>query len=169
MDSDVNRYLQDLLIKLNDRKPEKVQGYIDEIDRVLGEDHEIERFLFGGSVAKHTFVDGLSDVDALVVFNKMNFQDKNPKEVLQAFLESLQGGLPQDEVATLDKGNLAVTVRYRDGTEIQLLPALTDRKDVSISNASGTEWKVINPRGFNRELAHANERLNATLVPTIKS
>src|SRR2546429_6812184 len=132
MDSDVNQYLQDLLIKLNNRKTEKVQEYIDGIDRILKEEHEVERLLFGGSVAKHTFVDGLSDVDALVVLNKEHFQGKNPKEVLGVFLESLQGGLARDEVATLDKGNMAVTVTYRDGTEIQLLPALRNRKDVSI-------------------------------------
>lgn len=168
LESDVNQYLQQLLMKLNDRNLEKVHEYIDEIVRILGEDHEIDKFLFGGSVAKHTFVDGLGDIDALVVLSKEDLEGKTPREVLQAFLVSLQGGLTHDEVAVIDKGNLAVTVTYTDGTEIQLLPALRHAREVFIADANGNDWKAINPKAFQRELTRANERLNNSLVPSIK-
>src|SRR5437870_2487595 len=82
LEVDVNDYLQQLLAKMNDRKPDTVQQYIDEIGKILGENQEIDRLLFGGSVAKHTFVDGLSDVDALVILSKQELQNKTPGEVL---------------------------------------------------------------------------------------
>jgi len=168
LESSINDYLQNLLVSLNERDSEKVQKYVDDILGVLGEEHEIERFLFGGSVAKHTFVDGLSDIDALVVLKRADLEGKNPREVLKSFFDSLHDGLTHDHVVTLDKGNLAVTVTYRDGTEIQLLPAKRHGREISISNEDGSAWKVINPKVFQRELTKANERLNRTLIPTIK-
>lgn len=168
LDSDVNAYLQTFLIGLNDRNPEKAQAYLDEIASALKQEHEIEKFLFGGSVAKHTYVDGLSDVDALVILSPKDFLDEAPKEVLATFLQTLRAELPQDEVVSMDKGNLAVTVAHKDGTEIQLLPALRHEKDISISNADGTDWRPINPKAFYRELTKANGKLNQLLVPTIK-
>ncbi len=168
LDTNVNEYLQQLLVRLNERNPEKIQEYIDEIAGILGEHQEIERFLFGGSVAKHTFVDGLSDVDALVILNRRDLEGKTPSEVLHTFLDSLQGGLTHDEVAVIDKGNLAITVTYVDGTEIQLLPDLRHGREISIADANGNDWKTINPKAFQRELTKANERLNHALVPTIK-
>src|SRR2546427_11536330 len=118
LESGVNDYLQNLLVSLNQRDSEKVQTYLDDIRAVLGDEHEIERFLFGGSVAKHTFVDGLSDVDALVILNRADLEGKSPREVLNGFFDTLHDSLARDVVVTLDKGNLAVTVTYRDGTEI---------------------------------------------------
>lgn len=168
LESDVNDYLQKLLVNLNERDPEKVKEYIDEISTILGEGQEIERFLFGGSVAKHTFVDGLSDVDALVVLNRRDLEGKTPREVLKAFLDSLEAGLTRDKVAAIEMGNVAVTVKYKDGTEIQLLPALRRGREISIADANGNDWKAINPKAFQRALTKANERLNNALVPSIK-
>ncbi len=168
LESDVNEYLQAFLVKLNQRNPEKVQAYIDETAEILGETYEIEKLLFGGSVAKHTAVDGLSDVDALVVLNKEDLQRKAPREVLDSFFDSLQGNLPRDRVVKVEKGDLAVTISYEDGTEIQLLPALRRGREICIADADGHNWKVINPKVFQRELTKSNERLNGALVPTIK-
>jgi predicted nucleotidyltransferase len=168
LDSDVNQYLQELLAKLNERNPERVRELLEEIVAILGEHQEIERYYFGGSVAKHTYVDGLSDIDALVILDRRDLQGKTPREVLHVFLASLQEGLTHDEVAEIDKGNLAVKVTYVDRTEIQLLPAIRHGREVSISDANGTGWKKINPKLFHRELTKANERLNNALVPTIK-
>src|SRR5216683_6124994 len=89
LEVDVNDYLQQLLAKMNDRNPEKVQQYINELAKILGENQEIDRFLFGGSVAKHTFVDGLSDIDALVILDRRDLEGKTPSEVLHTFLDSL--------------------------------------------------------------------------------
>jgi predicted nucleotidyltransferase len=116
LESSTNDYLQNLLVSLNQRDSEKVQKYVDDIRAVLGEEHEIEKFLFGGSVAKHTFVDGLSDIDALVVLKRADLEGKNPREVLKSFFDTLHDGLTRDLVVTLDKGNLAVTVRIFDAS-----------------------------------------------------
>lgn len=167
-EADINGYLEQLLAKLNDRNPEKTQEYLNEIVGVLHDYQQVDRLLFGGSVAKHTYVDGLSDVDALVVLNREDLQGKSPQEVLKVFFDSLQGELTHDKVKDLRQGKLAVTVDYEDGTEIQLLPAIKRGKEVFIADSSGTEWKSINPKVFQRELSKANERLNRTLVPTIK-
>jgi hypothetical protein len=168
LDADVNAYLQRLLMRLNDRNPERTQAYLDEILGVLSGYHEVERLLLGGSVAKHTFVDGLSDVDALVVLDREDLAGKTPQEVLEVFRDSLEGELTRDKVAGLSQGRLAVTVDYEDGTQIQLLPAVRRGREVCISDASGVEWKVIYPKLFHRELSKANDRLNQALVPTIK-
>lgn len=168
LDSDVNSYLQSLLIRLNEREPEKVQQYIDSLAAALGQRHEVEKLLFGGSVAKHTFVDGLSDVDALVMLDDENIEKRRPSEVLQSFLKSLRSGLTHEEVADIAKGNLAVTITYKDGTEIQLLPAFRLGREIAIADANGEDWNVINPRVFYRELSKANEKMNRSLVPTIK-
>lgn len=168
LDSDVNSYLQGLLIRLNEREPEKVQRYIDSLAAALGDRHQVEKFLFGGSVAKHTFVDGLSDVDALVMLDDENIEERKPREVLQSFLKSLRSGLTHEEIADVAKGNLAVTITYKDGTEIQLLPAFRLGREIAIADANGEEWNVINPKVFYRELSRANERMNRSLVPTIK-
>jgi len=168
LEGDVNSYLQRLLVKLGDRNTEKTQEYIDAIAELLGEKHEIERFLFGGSVAKHTFVDGLSDVDALVVLDRAEYSKEEPKDVLRSFFDSLAGGLPRDEVAKTEMGRLAVTVTYSDGTEVQLLPAIRKGTDVCIADANAERWMPTNPRAFQKVLTRMNERLNRCLVPTIK-
>lgn len=168
LESDVNEYLQQLLVTLNERDPERIQTYLNEVGGILGEGMEIEAFLFGGSVAKHTYVDGLSDIDALVVLNNGDLEGATPAEVLESFLASLTGGLNRDKVASVEQGKLAITVTYRDGIEIQLLPALRRGNEICIADATGNDWKPINPKTFQRELSKANERLNSTLVPVIK-
>jgi len=167
-EADVNFFLQQLLSKLTDRDSEKTQKYLDEIVSVLHDYQEVDRLLFGGSVAKHTYVDGLSDVDALVVLNREDLQGKSPQEVLNIFFDSLQAELTRDKVKELRRGRLAVTVEYEDGTEIQLLPAIKRGKEIFIADSNGTDWKTINPKVFQRELSKANEKLNRALVPTIK-
>ena len=67
-DSEVNARLDEELRSLNNRDVELVRRRLDELEEALGDEvDEIDRMLFGGSIAKHTFVDGLSDVDVLVM------------------------------------------------------------------------------------------------------
>jgi len=168
LDAEVGDYLQTVLAKVNERQSDKVQRYIDEIAQILGGDQEIEKFLFGGSVAKHTFVDGLSDIDALVILNRAGLEGKTPVEVLRDFFDSLDASLLRDKVQKVSVGKLAVTVSYEDGIELQLLPAIRRGDSVCISDADGGSWKTINPKVFQRDLTKANERLNNALVPAIK-
>src|SRR6266508_6095696 len=118
--TDINSYLAEQLTAFNDRDTETVNDRLEQIAEALGEAVEgLDRLMFGGSVAKHTYVDGLSDVDALVILRGQ--QSDDPAELIRAFAASLQHALPAGTVVTA--GNLAVTVTYSDGSEVQLLPA----------------------------------------------
>lgn len=166
LESDVNAYLMDVLATFNERDVDTIREHLARIEKLLAEDAEIDQLLLGGSVAKHTFVDGLSDVDALVILDRSSAQ--SPQQVLDEFHAKLDGNLTRDVVRSVEKGTLAVTVTYLDGTEIQLLPAIRSGNKVSIADANGNAWKATDPKSFQAELTKSNQRLNNCLVPTIK-
>lgn len=169
LDGDVNAMLRDKLATFNDRNSDLTNKHIDDIAAVLQQGIEVDRFLMGGSVAKHTYVDGLSDVDALVVLDRGDLRGKGPQEVLDKFHDLLNTSLPRDVVQDVHKGDLAVTVTYRDGSEIQLLPAIrTEEGAVAIPDAASTRWNRTNPKEFQSRLTDANQKTNGLLVPTIK-
>lgn len=168
LDKDIGRFLQDLLTRFNDRDVEATREKIESLKETLGEHSEIEQFLFGGSVAKHTYVDGLSDIDALVILDRTDLQGKSPKAVLHAFYRQLDKSLPSDSVAGVTKGNMAVTISYRDGTELQILPALKSGNQISITDATGNAWKATRPHAARQQLTQSNKKLNGALVPAIK-
>lgn len=168
LDADVEKFVHDLLAKFNDRDVDSTRDRLDELHEILGDQSEVEQLLLGGSVAKHTYVDGLSDVDALVVLDRSDLQSKTPKAVLSEFHRQLKDSLPRSEVKSITKGNMAVTVTYRDGTEIQLLPALRSGNKVSIADATGKAWKETKPKTFQKQLTRENQKLNNALVPAIK-
>ena len=78
--------------------------------------------MFGGSVTKHIYVDGLSDIDCLLVVNDTSLEHAGPKNTLVAVKNILSARLMGR--AEVVAGRLAVTVQYGDGMEIQLLPAI---------------------------------------------
>jgi len=168
LDGQVNDLLQHLLARFSDRDRDKIADRISEVQSCLSDTAEVDRILFGGSVAKHTDISGLSDVDALVILDRQDLAGKPPNEVLQAFLKALEDKLPRQEVRSIAKGRLAVTVTYDDDLEIQLLPALRTRQTIAIAGPDGRTWSDAQPRVFERELIKLNERLNFALVPTIK-
>ncbi len=167
LDSDVANLLKVVLASC-ERDSAETSERLDEIASALEDKVEMEKFLFGGSVAKHTYVDGLSDVDALVIMTKEDSAGKSPKEVLDSLYKSLQDEITYDKVKSVEKGRMAITVVYREGSEIQLLPAIRIGKNILIPQARANEWKETNPKAFQRTLTTANERLDSTLVPTIK-
>jgi hypothetical protein len=164
----VNSLLNDLLARFNSRDIDATKNKLEELSNILGEKIEIDQILFGGSVAKHTEVDGISDIDALVVLDRSDLRGKSPQEMLNFFYKALNSNLPRAKVDTISQGRLAVTVKYKDGTEIQLLPALRSRDKIEIAGSSGKIWNDINPRIFQRKLTKSNNKMNNSLVPTIK-
>jgi predicted nucleotidyltransferase len=167
LDADVNKFLREVLASF-ERDPTKVQDRLEKITEILRDEADMEKFLFGGSVAKHTFVDGLSDVDVLVILKREDLVGKSPGEILNIFHQSLRDRLTYDLVQSVNKGTMAVTVIYRDGIEIQLLPALRTGTKVVIPSAGAKEWKEVDPKAFQRILTKTNERLDSSLIPTIK-
>ena len=71
---------------------------------------------------------------------------------------------------TVTAGNLAVTVNYSDGTEIQLLPAIrTSSGGVRIAEPGSTRWSnVVRPEVFAEELSAVNQANHGRVTPTIK-
>lgn len=166
--TDVDGLLERLLARFNSRNVKLTQRRLDGMRKILENMAELEAVLFGGSVAKHTEIDGLSDVDALVVLDRADLAGKGPRAVLNAFERILSDRLHRAEVASIEKGRLAVTVKYKDGTEIQLLPALRSGKITKIPGTDGKSWNDTRPTQFTKQLSDANKRMSQQLVPTIK-
>lgn len=168
LDGEVNALLNDLLARYNSRDTDATKNKLEKLSDIIGEKTEIDQILFGGSVAKHTEVNGLSDVDALVILDRSDLQGKSPKELLNVLYQTLNAKLPRSEVGSVSKGQLAVTIKYQDGSEIQLLPALRTKNTISIAAADGNNWNDTKPKAFQRDLTTANSKMNQGLIPPIK-
>lgn len=170
LESSVNSLLNERLAELNARDTDLIRGYLDEIEEALKDRvEEFDRLMFGGSVAKHTHVDGLSDIDSLVVLDPEGRQAESSAEVREEIGNVLRSRLGRDRVESVTVGNLAVTVLYRDGTEIQLLPAMEKNGRLRISKRDGEGWtEHIRPRQFTDALSELNTRQARTVVPAIK-
>ena len=168
-ESSINSLLQQALTSINDRDIEQVSSYLEAIEEALGDRLDtVDRLLFGGSVAKHTYVDGLSDIDALVLLRDESLRERTPAEVRSEFAQALRRALPQGAVRDIREGAMAVTVEYRDGTEIQLLPATRTGEDVAVSSWDGQSWSSIRPRSFAEGLTAVNQSQGSAVVPAIK-
>jgi len=167
--SGLNGKMGDLLSNYNNRDIEQIQKHLDAIKKKL--ESEIEGkgldLLFGGSIAKHTYVDGLSDLDMLVKLNRSDLAKLRPEEVLKYFKEKLEERFPKSEVKM---GDLAVSVLFKStGLEIQLLPSVKTATGFRIADPETKNWsKVIKPFKFANELTEVNQNNNKNVVPIIK-
>ena len=166
-EAEANAYLQDLLASYNSRDVVAIQKHIETLQRAIEKEIDGETStLFGGSVKKHTYVDGLSDVDVLMVVNESSLADRSPPAVLRYFAERIKARLPDSEVKI---GELAITVKYADGIELQLLPALRTQTGVRIASADGSGWSnVVRPQEFAKKLTDVNQACGRKVVPVVK-
>jgi hypothetical protein len=163
-ESDVAAEIANLLSGC-ERDVKAVNTHLEEIRRALSSDIDGSvDFTFGGSVAKNTFVDGLSDIDTLIILNKSELKNKTPKEVLDYFLDRMRARFPKSNI---DKGNLAITISFSD-MEIQILPAIRTKGGVYIPSGDRKNWSFIQPKKFQGVLSDANKNSNAKIIPTIK-
>lgn len=163
--TDLDGYLMDQLANINQRDDELVNERLEEIKGQLGDTIDDAFDLrFGGSVAKHTYVDGLSDIDTLVVLRGNN-EGKEPSEIKDAVTEQLRAALPGAEVSS---GKIAITIKYQDGMEVQLIPAVRAGNKVMVPSWNSDQWSKIDPLGFQRSLTKWNGECGNKLVPTIK-
>jgi hypothetical protein len=165
---EISERLNELLVGYNDRDVEKIHRYLDKVRDLLQQDIEGTLDLrFGGSVSKHTYVDGISDVDCLVHLKDPALQSMSPKEVLQYFKDKIEQRLGR--WGDVSVGTLAVTIEYPDGTKIQLLPAISRESGLVIPSSRGNQWSnVIRPQRFAEKLTEVNQACNNKVVPTIK-
>jgi hypothetical protein len=167
-ENDVNGFLEKELKSINERPVDKIKVHLETIKKAI--ESEVEGFLelnFGGSVSKHTYIDGLSDIDSLMVINNSELANNRPKEILDHFITSLKKRLPETEIS---KGNLAITIKFSDNLEIQILPALKTSTGYKIADPSGNNnWSnVVRPQNFANKLTQVNKANNNKVVPLIK-
>ena len=118
----VNALLEEAVSDYSDRDVEAIRRHIETLKKALESDIEgTVDLLFGGSTQKHTYVNGLSDVDLLARIDDPSLNSLSPRQLLRRFAARIQQRLPNTEVTP---GQLAVTVRYSDGQELQVLPAV---------------------------------------------
>ncbi len=151
------------------RDSEITREHLDEIKEIIEEDTigTIE-MRFGGSVSKHTYVDGLSDVDVLVIIDKSELSDSSPQEVLEYVKAKLTDANSQN-IEDIRVGKLAVTVKFSGGEEIQLLPAIRRGEGYRIVAQKGDKWSdIIRPDKFATKLTEVNQNCNGKVVPVVK-
>jgi len=164
-ETEVSSTINSLLADLSNRDTDAINTHLSEIKAALDSDIDgMIDLLFGGSVQKHTYVDGLSDVDALVELNDSELKDKSPDDVKAYFVARLKRRFPDTEIT---KGRLAVTLEFSD-IAIQLLPAVRERSGWKIPDANGTGWARIKPKEFTDSLSKANRDTGGKVVPAVK-
>jgi hypothetical protein len=168
LEAEVSALLNQKLALINSRDTELINSRLDEIASALGEDvAEIDRLLFGGSVAKHTYVDGISDVDSLVVLKGEALSEESPDALRNEIKDALERNMKATGVEKIEVG-FAVTVTYSDSTEIQLLPAIEREGRVAISDREGKGWSFIRPKAFAEKLTAVNAAQDGRVVPIVK-
>lgn len=167
-ETNVNAFINEKLGSANSRDVDKTREYLDTIKSAVQEDIEgVVELQYGGSVRKFTYVEGLSDVDVLLKINKSELSNKSPKEILEYIKSKLETKLTNAE--EIKVGKLAVTVKYKDGTEIQILPAIKRGDGFKIPSRNGKEWSnVIRPDKFASRLTEVNQSCGGKAVPVIK-
>ncbi|WP_193181623.1 CBASS oligonucleotide cyclase [Nisaea sediminum] len=161
--------LSGLLGSYNSRDVEAIRERLEDLTSALEGriDGKLDQ-LFGGSVAKHTYVDGLSDIDSLIIVNDSSVSEHSPSQIISMMKDIISEYLGDKALVTA--GRMAVTIEYRDGMVIQLLPALkTEDGNLRVPSSRRTdEWSKINPISFQEALTSRNFECGGKLVPTIK-
>jgi hypothetical protein len=166
-EAETNAYMQDLLADYNNRDQEKIRQHLNTVEGALNKENIGScTLLFGGSIKKHTYIDGLSDVDVLAVINDTALANKSPKEALEYFAQRLRERLPNSEISV---GRLAVTVTFSDGHEVQVLPTMLTSSGVRLPSSKGDRWSnIVRPEKFADKLTSVNKANNNGVVPVIK-
>ncbi|NHN35335.1 CBASS oligonucleotide cyclase [Paenibacillus agricola] len=166
-ESDVNQYIKELFTEINSRDIEGINRHLQTLHDALNKDFEgFVDLKFGGSVVKSTYLNGLSDVDMLVLINNHGLANAKPDEVLKSFRDQVKKRLPNTEVKT---GALAVTVKFTSGHELQLLPSIKTETGYRIARSDENRWSnVIKPHKFAEKLTAVNQANGNKVVPLIK-
>lgn len=162
-----NRYCEELLARYARRNQQAVTRHLESLCNIIRGEGQVVQTMFGGSVRRRTYVTGLSDVDVLLIVNQSSLANQSPARVIEYVRDTIQRRLSQNPVAA---GNLAVTVGYSGGVEIQILPAIqTSTGGVRIAEPGSTRWSnVAHPERFAEKLSEVNNARNGRVVPVIK-
>ncbi len=162
-----NQYCENLLARYKRRNTVSTTRHIDSLCTILRQEGcEAIQTMFGGSVRKRTYVNGLSDVDVLLMVNQSSLTSQPPAQAISHVEDILKRRFSNNRVRSC---NLAVTIDYSDGTEIQMLPAIRTKNGVRIAEPGSNGWSnVVQPDRFATKLAEVNTARHGRVVPTIK-
>ena len=162
-----NRYCEELLSRYTRRNQQAVTRHLESLCNIIRDEGHAVQTMYGGSAQRGTYVTGLSDVDVLLIVNQSSLVNQSPARVIQQVRRTIKGRLPNNPVKA---GNLAVTVGYASGIEIQVLPAIrTNSGGIRIAEPGNTGWSnVVHPENFARRLAEVNDANNGRVVQVIK-
>jgi hypothetical protein len=165
-ETEVANDIGDRLGDYNNRDTDSVRLALERFRKAL--ENEIEEGgitpVFGGSVRKRTYVDGISDVDSLFVLKGDELATLSPNEALDFFETKVHKAFPNAETE-----RDAMALRINDeGVVLEILPAIRREGQLCIPSESGDTWSKINPQAFFRKLSDVNERYGGKVVPTIK-
>ena len=162
-----NKHCEQLLARYTRRNQQAVTRHLESLCSFLREEgNHVVQTMFGGSVRKGTYVTGLSDVDVLLMVNESSLVNQPPAKVIAYVRDTIKRRLPQNPISA---GKLAVTVKYADGNEIQLLPAIRTKTGVRIAHPGSTQWSnVAQPDRFAEKLSQVNTARDGRVVPVIK-
>ena len=166
-DDEVNGNLRERLRDYNDRDTEAIQRHIRGLrDALRQTNSEVIETRYGGSVIRNTYVNGLSDVDVLLTVNDTSLSGRDPRSVIKKMAELIQRRMPKSDVSY---GDMAVTIKYADGHEVQVLPAIKTKSGVRVADPSRNRWsRVVRPANFARKLTQVNQANKGRVVPAIK-
>lgn len=159
----LSEYLSD-----STRDTDLVSQRLDEIKKAIALNtiESPREIRFAGSVAKHTYVDGISDIDALLDVDGTDFEKLKPSEIRQRLAGTLNNTVGKtSSVKEVKFGQLAVTVEYTDGMQIQFLPTKLGHEQIPTRD---DKWVKANPLKFKEALSKRNQECGSKLVPTIK-
>jgi hypothetical protein len=160
--------LGDLLAEYSGRDPKLTRERLEVIKEALkGKIEGSFDQLFGGSVAKYTHVEGLSDIDSLVFINDTTLEGKPPEFVLAKIEQTIKDQF--NDSVSVHHGRMAVSIQFEDGMLIQVLPAIkTEGARLRVPSSRGPGWSEIDPKKFTDALTRHNQKCGGKLVPTIK-
>ena len=163
--TEIEGFLTEKLKDINRHDYKAIDSHRKSIQDALSQEFEIERINFGGSHARSTDVRHLSDIDLLASFRNESALPSSSSEAIALLAQRLRERFPRSSIET---GNMAVTVRFTDGIEVQVLPAYRDSNTYSIPDANSSGWQTSNPTAFSKKLSQINAKCNRQVVPAVK-
>src|SRR5260370_16436855 len=120
-ETQVSNDIGDLLGEYNNRNADAVRKALERLKKALENDVEDGTItpVFGGSVRKRTYVDGISDIDSLFVLKGDELTGMEPSEALDFFESKVRTAFTD---AKPDKARMSLRIPH-EGVELELLPA----------------------------------------------
>ncbi len=123
--------------------------------------------VLGGSASKGTYVEGISDHDAVVRIPTEAARGKGPREILALLAERIRDTHPAATDVRI--GRMAVTV-VENGRETQYVPAVRDGRYMRFPVPGEDRWgNACQPRKFVDKLNRANARLEGAVKEAIRA